>query len=187
MLNKFINYTGLQTVIDWIKDTFLQKSEASTTYATTEYVNAKNTVKVLDTRNEAYTPLWYLDNHESNIMYELKSKTVVGDITKAPRAISVTSLSETTNNGIYVVGGMPNESYTTTNDYYMIATFIPLDQNGGYPMQILYSNPMAVRYGESNTLWGEWSTISTSDTKGIKTVLSFDDTTNDGIYVIGGQ
>lgn len=156
-------------------------------YATTDYVNTKNTVKVLDTRNEAYTPLWYLENHESNIVYELKSKTIVGDITKTTRAISVTSLSETTNDGIYVVGGMPNESYTTTNDYYMVATFIPLNQNGGYPMQILYSNPMAVRYGESNALWGEWSTITTSDTKGIKTVLSFDDTTNDGIYVIGGQ
>ena len=156
-------------------------------YATTDYVNTKNTVKVLDTRNEACTPLWYLENHGSNIMYELKSKTIVGDITKTTRAISVTSLSETTNDGIYVVGGMPNESYTTTNDYYMVATFIPLDQNGGYPMQILYSNPMAVRYGESNTLWGEWSAITTSDTKGVKTVLNFDDTTNDGIYVIGGQ
>lgn len=231
MLNKFIDLERLTTFFQGLKDIFLQKSEASTTYATKteindfknskgqaggiaeldntgkvpasqlpnvqiddlssyatiDYVNTKNTVNVLDTRNEAYTPLWYLDNHESNIMYELKSKTVVGDIRKATKAISVTDLSETTNDGIYVVGGIPNESHTINNDYYMVATFIPLDKNGGYPMQILYSNPMAVRYGESDTLWGEWSTITTSDTEGVKTVLSFDDTTNDGIYVIGGQ
>ena len=133
MLNKFINYTGLQTVIDWIKDIFLQKSEASTTYATTEYVNAKNTVKVLDTRNEAYSPSWYMQNQDRNMVFEFKDRGIIGH---------------------------PPLNSSSGPGFTLMLTMVPWrDKSGGYPTQITFGNSIALRRAISDTEWGSWEEL----------------------------
>ena len=137
MLNKFINYTGLQTVIDWIKDIFLQKSEASTTYATTEYVNAKNTVKVSDTRHEAYTPLWYMQNQDRNMVFEFKDRGTIGH---------------------------PPVNSSSGSAHTLVLTMVPWgDSTGGLPTQITFGNSIALRRGRNNTEWGNWIELASTD------------------------
>ena len=158
MLNKFINYTGLQTVIDWIKDTFLQKSEASTTYATTEYVNAKNTVKVLDTRNEAYSPSWYMQNQDRNMVFEFKDRRTIGH---------------------------PPVNSSSGSGFTLMLTMVPWsDATGGYPTQITFGNSIALRRGISNTEWGNWIELASTVEQNTKKIEELENITD---ILIGGE
>ena len=86
MLNKFINYAGLQTVIDWIKETFVQK-ETGKGLSTEDYTTTDKQ-KVADIpANPKYTDTIqdltpYLEKTEASTTYATKLDLENVDVTE---------------------------------------------------------------------------------------------------------
>lgn len=86
MLNKFINYTGLQTVIDWIKETFVQK-ETGKGLSTEDYTTADKQKVTAIPANPKYTDTIqdltpYLEKTEASTTYATKSELESIDVTE---------------------------------------------------------------------------------------------------------
>lgn len=85
MLNKFINYTGLQTVIDWIKKTFVQK-ETGKGLSTEDYTTTDKQKVTAIPDNPKYTDTIqdltpYLEKTEASTTYATKLELEGVDVT----------------------------------------------------------------------------------------------------------
>ena len=86
MLNKFINYTGLQTVIDWIKETFVQK-ETGKGLSTEDYTTTDKQKVTAIPANPKYTDTIqdltpYLEKTEASTTYATKLDLESVDVTE---------------------------------------------------------------------------------------------------------
>lgn len=86
MLNKFINYTGLQTVIDWIKETFVQK-ETGKGLSTEDYTTTDKQKVTAIPDNPKYTDTIqdltpYLEKTEASTTYATKLELEGVDVTE---------------------------------------------------------------------------------------------------------
>ena len=86
MLNKFINYTGLQTVIDWIKETFVQK-EAGKGLSTEDYTTTDKQKVTAIPANPKYTDTIqdltpYLEKVEASNTYATKLELEIVDVSE---------------------------------------------------------------------------------------------------------
>lgn len=86
MLNKFINYTGLQTVIDWIKETFVQK-ETGKGLSTEDYTTTDKQKVTAIPANPKYTDTIqdltpYLEKTEASTAYATKQELEDVDVTE---------------------------------------------------------------------------------------------------------
>ena len=86
MLNKFINYTGLQTVIDWIKETFVQK-ETGKGLSTEDYTTTDKQKVTAIPANPKYTDTIqdltpYLEKTEASTTYATKTELENIDVTE---------------------------------------------------------------------------------------------------------
>lgn len=85
MLNKFINYAGLQTVIDWIKETFVQK-ETGKGLSTEDYTTTDKQKVTAIPANPKYTDTIqdltpYLEKVEAGNTYATKTELENVDVT----------------------------------------------------------------------------------------------------------
>ena len=86
MLNKFINYTGLQTVIDWIKETFVQK-ETGKGLSTEDYTTTDKQKVTAIPANPKYTDTIqdltpYLEKTEASTTYATKQELEDVDVSE---------------------------------------------------------------------------------------------------------
>lgn len=86
MLNKFINYTGLQTVIDWIKETFVQK-ETGKGLSTEDYTTTDKQKVTAIPANPKYTDTIqdltpYLEKTEASTTYATKLELESVDVSE---------------------------------------------------------------------------------------------------------
>ena len=86
MFNKFINYTGLQTVIDWIKETFVQK-ETGKGLSTEDYTTTDKQKVTAIPANPKYTDTIqdltpYLEKTEASTTYATKTELENIDVTE---------------------------------------------------------------------------------------------------------
>ena len=86
MLNKFINYTGLQTVIDWIKETFVQK-ETGKGLSTEDYTTTDKQKVTAIPDNPKYTDTIqdltpYLEKTVASTTYATKLELEGVDVTE---------------------------------------------------------------------------------------------------------
>ena len=86
MLNKFINYAGLQTVIEWIKETFVQK-ETGKGLSTEDYTTTDKQKVTAIPDNPKYTDTIqdltpYLEKTEASTTYATKQELEGVDVTE---------------------------------------------------------------------------------------------------------
>lgn len=86
MLNKFINYAGLQTVIDWIKETFVQK-ETGKGLSTEDYTTTDKQKVTAIPDNPKYTDTIqdltpYLEKTEASTTYATKQELEDVDVSE---------------------------------------------------------------------------------------------------------
>ena len=106
-------------------------------YVTATDLDNKSDLKVQDTRNDDRNPLWYMDNYGSKQVFEFKYRKNVGD---------------------------PPVEASASKNYTIILTRVPWrDKSGGYPTQLSFGERIALRIGTSETTWGEWVTLATTE------------------------
>lgn len=106
-------------------------------YVTTTDLENKHDLKVHDTRNDDRDPLWYMQNYGSKQVFEFKYRKNVGN---------------------------PPVEASASSNYTIILTRVPWrDKTGGYPTQLSFGERIALRIGTSETTWGEWKTLATTD------------------------
>ena len=106
-------------------------------YVTKSDLDDKSDLKVNDTRNDDRNPLWYMNNYGSKQVFEFKYRRNVGN---------------------------PPEDASASKNYTIVLTRVPWrDKSGGYPTQLSFGERIALRIGTSETTWGKWKTLATTD------------------------
>lgn len=106
-------------------------------YITTTDLDNKSDLKVKDTRNDDRDPLWYMKNYGSKQVFEFKYRKNVGN---------------------------PPIEASASKNYTIVLTRVPWrDKSGGYPTQLSFGERIALRIGTSETTWGKWQTLATTD------------------------
>lgn len=106
-------------------------------YITETDLENKSDLKVNDTRNDDRNPLWYMQNYGSKQVFEFKYRKNIGN---------------------------PPIEASASKNYTIVLTRVPWrDKSGGYPTQLSFGERIALRIGTSETTWGEWKTLATTD------------------------